>query len=237
VPQVSAPMLARYEHQRAQEVGRWTVRHELGLMGRALRMAHRLGVIDRLPELPRPPKGEHRTRFLSEDEITRLLAACRALRNPWLAPLVTLALTTGAGRSELETLTSAQVDLEADYGLSPTMRLDRTKSGRPRVVPLMADAVVALVGLAPKLEGREGTPSSWRSHAPPSRRAPIRPRACRFTRSGTWPARGSRFGVLRSARFRKSWGIRRRARPRDTRSWAPRTFGPISSGSRGSCQG
>jgi len=63
VPQVSAPMLARYEHQRAQEVGRWTVRHELGLMGRGLRMAHRLGVIDRLPELPRPPKGEHRTDF------------------------------------------------------------------------------------------------------------------------------------------------------------------------------
>jgi hypothetical protein len=33
-------------------------------------MAHRLGVIDRLPEIPRPPQGEHRTRFLSEEEIT-----------------------------------------------------------------------------------------------------------------------------------------------------------------------
>lgn len=149
-------MLARYEHQRAQEVGRWTVRHELGLMGRALRMAHRLGVIDRVPEIPRPPKGEHRTRFLSEDEIARLLAACEASRNHWLAPLVTLALTTGARRSELETLTWAQLDLEADYGLSPTMRLERTKSGRPRVVPLMADAVAALVALAPKPEQREG---------------------------------------------------------------------------------
>jgi integrase len=156
VRHVSASMLARYEHQRAQEVGRWTVRHELGLMGRALRMAHRLGVIDRLPEIPRPPKGEHRTRFLSEDEITRLLTACRASRNPWLAPLVTLALTTGARRSELETLTWEQLDLEADYGLSPTMRLERTKSGRPRVVPLMADAVAALTALTPDPAQREG---------------------------------------------------------------------------------
>jgi hypothetical protein len=47
---VTSALLARYEHQRAREVGRWTVRHELGLMGRALRMAHRLGVIDRMPE-------------------------------------------------------------------------------------------------------------------------------------------------------------------------------------------
>jgi len=156
VRQVSAPMLARYEHQRAQEVGRWTVRHEIGLMGRALRMAHRLGVIDRLPEIPRPPKGEHRTRFLSEDEIARLLAACHESRNRWLATIVTLALTTGARRSELETLTWEQLDLEADYGLSPTMRLERTKSGRPRVVPLMADAVAALVALEPKPERREG---------------------------------------------------------------------------------
>lgn len=156
VRHVSAQALARYEHQRAGEVGRWTVRHEITLMGRALRLAHRLGVIDRLPEIPRPPKGEHRTRFLSEDEIARLLAACRQSRNRLLAPLVTLALTTGARYSELTTLTWAQLDLEADFGLSPTMRLERTKSGRPRTVPLMVDAVAALVALEPDPAKRIG---------------------------------------------------------------------------------
>lgn len=156
VRHVTAPALARYEHQRAREVGRWTVRHELGLMGRALRMAHRLGVIDRLPEIPKPPKGTHRTRFLSEDEITRLLAACRQSRNRLLASLVTLALTTGARYSELVTLEWPQIDLEADYGLSPVMRLERTKSGRPRTVPLMADAVTALAALEPDSAKRNG---------------------------------------------------------------------------------
>ena len=156
VRNVSAALLARYEHQRAREVGRWTVRHELGLMGRALRMAHRLGVIDRLPEVPCPPKGEHRSRFLSEDEITRFLDACRQSRNRLLAPLVTLALTTGARYSELATLTWEQLDLVADYGLSPVMRLAYTKNGRPRTVPLMTDAVAALVALAPDPATRAG---------------------------------------------------------------------------------
>ena len=156
VRNITSAMLARYEHERAAEVGRWTVRHELGLMGRALRMAHRLGVIDRLPDVPKPPKGEHRTRFLSEDEIPRLLAACRASRNPLLAPLVTLALTTGARYSELTTLTWERLDLGADFGLSPVMRLERTKSGKPRTVPLMADAVAALVALEPDRIKRVG---------------------------------------------------------------------------------
>jgi integrase len=57
---------------------------------------------------------------------------------------VTLALTTGARYSELATLTWEQLDLDADFGLSPTMRLTVTKSGWPRTVPLMADAVAAL---------------------------------------------------------------------------------------------
>ena len=156
VRHVTTAMLARYEHERAAQVGRWTVRHELGLIGRALAMAHRLGVIDRLPNVPRPPKGEHRTRFLSEDEITRFLGACRQSRNPLLAPLVTLALTTGARYSEIATLTWEQVDLAADFGLSPVMRLERTKSGKPRTIPLMEDAVRALIELEPNTAKRTG---------------------------------------------------------------------------------
>ena len=156
VQSITGPMLARYEHQRAREVGKWTVRHELGLMGRALRMAHRLGVVDRMPEVPRPPKGQHRTRFLTEAEIERLLVACRESRNRWLAPLVTLALTTGARYTELTTLTWGQVDLDRDYGLSPAMLLPQTKTDQPRTVPLMSDAATVLRELAPDPAQRVG---------------------------------------------------------------------------------
>jgi integrase len=166
VRNVTAPMLARYEHERAGQVGRWTVRHELGALGRALRMAHRLGVVDRLPEIPRPPKGEHRTRFLSEDEITRLLAACRQSRNRLLLPLVILAITTGCRYAELTGLrwsmddadetASGWVDLDADHGLSAALRLERTKGGRPRTVPLAGAAIAALVALVPDPSTRTG---------------------------------------------------------------------------------
>src|SRR5262249_27979315 len=97
------------------------------LIGRGLRMAHRARR-DRSPAGdPAASEAEHRPRFLSEDEIARLLEACHKSRNPWLGPLVTLALTSDARRGELETLTWEQLDLEADYGLSPNMRLVRTK--------------------------------------------------------------------------------------------------------------
>lgn len=119
-------------------------------------MAHRARR-DRSPAGdPAASEAEHRPRFLSEDEIARLLEACHKSRNPWLGPLVTLALTSDARRGELETLTWEQLDLEADCGLSPNMRLVRTKPGKPRVVPLMADAVAALVALEPKPDRREG---------------------------------------------------------------------------------
>ena len=44
----------------------------------------------------------------------------------------------------------------ADYVLSPVMRLAHTKNGRPRTVPLMTDAVAALVALAPDQAARSG---------------------------------------------------------------------------------
>ena len=87
------------------------------------------------------------TRFLSEDEITRFLDACRQSRNRLLAPLVTLALTTGARYSELATLTWEQLALAADFGLSPVMRLAYTKR---------TDAPAALTALAPDPASRVG---------------------------------------------------------------------------------
>ncbi len=96
VRNVTAPMLARYERERAGEVGRWTVRHELGLDWGG-RYAWRIGWASSTGSRRSHflPKGEHRTRFLSEEEITRLLAACRQSRNHLLAPLVTVGTDDG----------------------------------------------------------------------------------------------------------------------------------------------
>jgi integrase len=53
-------------------------------------------------------------------------------------------------------LTWEQIDLAADFGLSPVVRLERTKSGKPRTVPLVDDAVAALMAIEPDPAKRLG---------------------------------------------------------------------------------
>jgi integrase len=79
----------------------------------------------------RHPESQGRTRFLSADERTRLLAACRAARWPKMYALVLLALTTGARKGELLGLRWQDVDLE--QGL---LHIATTKNGDPKALPL-----------------------------------------------------------------------------------------------------
>lgn len=59
---------------------------------------------------PREPRG--RVRYLSEEERQRLLAACKASREPRLYPLVVVALGTGAREGELLRLRWKDIDLQ-----------------------------------------------------------------------------------------------------------------------------
>lgn len=70
----------------------------------------------------------NRLRYLSKDEIPRLLEAC----SPRLYPLVVLALLTGMRRGEILNLKWEDIDLE-----NRIIYLIETKSGRPREIPIM----------------------------------------------------------------------------------------------------
>ena len=75
--------IAAFEAQRITTVSAWTVRNELTILRHMLRLAHRKwGYLDRVPEIELPKAPNGRTRYLSEVEITRLLAACAQSRNP-----------------------------------------------------------------------------------------------------------------------------------------------------------
>lgn len=97
---------------------------------------------------PKEPGG--RVRFLSEEEMTALLAACKRSRNPLLYPLVVLALATGARLGELLSLRWSDVDLTRGVA-----RLTRTKNGEPRTLPLTGHALAILAALS--AERREDT--------------------------------------------------------------------------------
>jgi len=91
------------------------------------------------------PRG--RVRFLGEDttgpdgetvagERTRLLRACQASSNPYLYPVVILALSTGMRQGEIMGLKWEDVDLHQGR-----ITLHETKNGERRVVPLVGKAL------------------------------------------------------------------------------------------------
>lgn len=80
------------------------------------------------------PRG--RERYLSDDEVVRLLDACRLSYMPALFPVVVLALATGMRKGEILRLQWDRVDLEAG-----SIRLIDTKNGHARTVPLTGFAL------------------------------------------------------------------------------------------------
>ncbi len=81
--------------------------------------------------LERAPERNAVVRFLSQEELTRLLEAARSSSWPRLYVLVLMALTTGARKSELLELTWGDVDLERAIA-----HVRETKNGHPRALPL-----------------------------------------------------------------------------------------------------
>jgi integrase len=86
---------------------------------------------------PKEPRG--RVRFLSDDERQRLLKACQASTSQHLYHVVVLALSTGARKMELLSLTWRNVDLKRG-----TIALQDTKNGERRTLPLTGLALTMM---------------------------------------------------------------------------------------------
>ena len=74
----------------------------------------------------REPKG--RTRFLADDEREKLLEACRNSLNKSLLPIVVLAISTGARKSEIMNLCWREVDLTDGRATIYNTKNNETKS-------------------------------------------------------------------------------------------------------------
>lgn len=81
--------------------------------------------------ITRPPESKSRERYLTLDEISRLLDACRYSRSPYLYPVTVFALATGARRGEI--LNLKWEDLHHN-----TAHFRHTKNGESRSIILPA---------------------------------------------------------------------------------------------------
>jgi integrase len=86
---------------------------------------------------PMLPKG--RVRYLSDEERTALLKACKSSDNSYLYPVVVLALSTGMRQGEIMGLKWSNVDFQ--HG---RIILKNTKNGESRGVPVTGLALEAM---------------------------------------------------------------------------------------------
>jgi integrase len=146
--EITAQRIAQYDRQRVTETSKLgrlvmpaTVNRELAILRHLLRLAEEWGYIAKVPKIRLAKEPEGRLRFLAEEEIPRLLAACdeKRLKSPYLLPVVTLALHTGMRKGEILGLTWERVDFARGV-----LRIEQTKSGRRREIPMNQAADGAL---------------------------------------------------------------------------------------------
>ncbi|MGB5807404.1 site-specific integrase [Castellaniella sp.] len=170
---VSSTEIAKWRDRRLKEVTGATVNREINLLSAVLNHARRewgIHVENPFPYVKRPEHSRPRERRLSPDEQRYLFAAltcgeernangtlAAGIRNPWILPLVQLALETAMRRGELLSLRWEHVDLERR-----TAHLPDTKNGDSRTVPLSTQAVEILQGAPsyPKTEPDKPRPSA-----------------------------------------------------------------------------
>jgi integrase len=127
-----------------------TINRPLATLRGLLRMAKdEWEVLTTVPRIKQDREPEGRLRWLTEEEIVRLLAACDQSQSRELRHAVVVALNTGLRLGELYGLVWDRVDLSRSV-----IQLELTKSGRRREVPVNADTYGALVALTPRPAGR-----------------------------------------------------------------------------------
>ena len=84
-----------------------------------------------MPRIRLGREAEGRLRFLTEEEIPRLLGAAAESPNTYFLPVVTIALNTGMRKSEIFKLTWDRVDFSRGV-----LQVAETKKDRRRQVPM-----------------------------------------------------------------------------------------------------
>lgn len=150
--EIDSNVMAAWRNERLKLVSAPTVRRDLILLSHIFTVARKewkFKMVNPLEDVRRPSSAPHRKRIPSWSEKKRLLRKLTtveagqcvpgAARNPWIRPLVTLALRTAMRRSEILALRWEHVHVALQYAHLPD-----TKNGDERDVPLTRKALLIL---------------------------------------------------------------------------------------------
>lgn len=160
---LSGAALADWRDRRLADVSASTVNREIDILSAVINQARKewgIHVENPVALIRRPPKPKGRERRLGDDESKRLMDALdegvrnangtfsKGGRNPWIKPIVLLALETAMRRGELLSVRWENVHLSRRV-----VHLPDTKNGDARDVPLSTKAVEILKNLPRTLSG------------------------------------------------------------------------------------
>jgi integrase len=164
VAALSGKILAEYRDRRLQKVSGSTVNRELNMISHVLNTARKEWGIEcsnPVAYIRRPRENKARERRLQPGEKDLLLSTLEVcgrnpdgtftegMHNPWIKPLVEMAIETAMRRGELLSLRWIDIDLQ-----KRTARLHATKNGESRTVPLSSRAKTILEALPRSIDGR-----------------------------------------------------------------------------------
>ncbi len=120
-----------------------TVNRHLATLSAVMNFALKRGMIEAHPmkagKVEKLTEGNGRKRVLTDEEVTRLLAAAEGSRWPMMPLFLRMLLTTAARKSEVLNLKWQHVNLAESVAI-----LHETKNGRARALPLVSDVRAAL---------------------------------------------------------------------------------------------
>lgn len=153
--EITAADFAKYRDDRASSVAPATIVRELSLFNHALEIARKEWgypiTANPIEMVSKPKLSNARTRRLCPGELEAIETALDAARNPFVRPIVHLAIQTAMRRGEI--LHMRWEDLDLDAG---TLFIPQTKTGVPRTIPLTVEAKEILGRLAG--EGQKAGP-------------------------------------------------------------------------------
>ena len=145
--------LIKYRNGRLKEVSASTVKKEINILSHVFETAIKEwdmpihGNPVRL--ISKPKENKPRDRRLENGEEARLLGSCGQSKNPYLLPLVIVAIETAMRRGELLGLERQHLKIN-----NRTAYLPMTKNGDSRTVPLSTRAIATLNELPVHLSGQ-----------------------------------------------------------------------------------